>query len=132
MLAKRKVIDDNRRMRFIRKEHIVTTIFNKDLTKKEEIATVFQNLLDHRISFSMTMKKHLPLQYDSFNINFEKVRIFKIHENETLDLIAFKNGVKTTMKAVSFDDIVEVSATTVKNKILEIDSDVDRFDLLDL
>ena len=56
-------------MRFIRKEYIVTTIFNKELTVKDEILTVFTNLFDHRINFSMIMKKYMPLQCDFFNIN---------------------------------------------------------------
>jgi len=118
-------------MRFIRKEYIVTTIFNKELTVDDEIKTVFTNLYQYRIDFSLIMKKFLPQQKEYFNINFEKVRIKKIHDN-VLDLIAFKKGIKTIMNGVPFTDIVEISAITVKNKILDVDSDINRFDLLDL
>jgi len=118
-------------MRFIRREYIVTTIFNKDLTVGDEITTVFTNLYEYRIDFSLIMKKFLPQQSEYFNINFEKVRIKKIHDT-TLDLIAFKKGIKTVMNGVPFADIVEISATTVKNKIFDVDSDINRFDLLDL
>ena len=68
-------------MRFIRKEHIVTTIFNKDLTKENEILTVFTNLLEQRINFSMVMRKYQPFQQNYFNISFEKVRIRKNTSN---------------------------------------------------
>ena len=120
-------------MRFIRKEFIVTTIFNKDLTDEEEILTVFTNLFNERIEFSLIMRKYMPINYDFFKMNFEKVRIEKIYEEDKrLDLIAFKKGMKTSMKGVSFDDIVEIDATTTKHKILDIDSDHDRFDILDI
>jgi len=118
-------------MRFIRKEYIVTTIFNKELTEDDEIITVFTNLYQYRIDFSLIMKKFQPQQSEYFNITFEKVRIKKINNN-TLDLIVFKKGANITMNEIPFTDIVEISATTVKNKILDVDSDINRFDLLDL
>ena len=119
-------------MRFIRKEFIVTTIFNKELTEKDEVLIVFNNLLNERIEFSMIMKKYMPHQQDYFSISFERVRVKKIYENDTVDLLAFKKGVKTSMKAVPFDDVIEINATTKKHKILDINSDIDRFDILDL
>jgi len=119
-------------MRFVRKEHIITTIFNKELTEDDDVKIVFDNLYKYRIDFTMTMKKFMPQQHDYFNMNFDKVRIKKINDNNTVDLLVFKKGVKTTMKNVSFTDIVEINATTMKNKILDIDSDPTRFDFLDL
>ncbi|MHA1470341.1 MAG: hypothetical protein ACTSSP_07240 [Candidatus Asgardarchaeia archaeon] len=119
-------------MRFIRREHIVTTIFNKELSDIDTIKIVFKNLYDHRIEFSMTMKKWLPHQEDFFNLDFEKVRVLKIYEDQTLDLLAFKKGVKTTMKRVPFAHVVEINATTKKHKILDIDDDITRWDILDL
>ena len=119
-------------MRFIRKEHIITTIFNKELTEEEDIKTVLNNLYKYRIDFSLEMRKFMPHQHDYFRINFETVKIKKINENKTLDLIVFKNGIKTILTQVPFLDIVEIKAITIKNKILDIDSDVTRFDFLDL
>ena len=120
-------------MRFIRKEFIVTTIFNKDLTDEQEILTVFTNLSNERIEFSMTMRKYMPINYDYFKMAFEKVRIKKINkEGKSLDLITFKKGMKTVMKGVLFNDILEIEAITTKHKILDIDSDHDRFDILDI
>ena len=119
-------------MRFIRKEHIVTTIFNKDLTEEDEIKTVFVNLEKYSVEFSIIIKKFMPLQNDYFNMTFEKVRIKKVYDDNTLDILAFKSGIKTTMKKLAFSDIVQVSAITIKHKILDIDSDINRFELLDL
>ena len=119
-------------MKFIRKEFIVTTVFDKELTEKDEILIVLKNLLDERIDFSMTMKKYMPLQQNYFSINFEKVRVKKIYEDDTVDLLAFKKGVKTSMKNVNIDHLVSIMAITKKHRILDVDSDIDRFDILDL
>jgi hypothetical protein len=119
-------------MKFIRKEFIVTTIFDKELTEKDEILIVLKNLLNERIDFTLTMKKYMPYQQDFFNMSFDKVRVKKIHEDDTVDLLAFKKGVKTSMKKVDIDHLITIEATTKKHKILDVDSDLDRFDILDL
>ena len=119
-------------MRFIRKEFMVTTIFNKELIDDKEILTVFANLFNERIEFSMILRKFIPSDYDFISMSFEKVRIKKMNEDGTLDVTAFKKGVKTNMKNISPADIAEINATTAKYKILDVDSDPDRFDLLDL
>lgn len=119
-------------MKFIRKEFIVTTIFDKELTEKDDILIVLKNLLNERIDFSMTIRKYMPQQQDYFNINFEKVRVKKIYDDDTVDLLAFKKGVKTSMKKISIDDLITIEATTKKYKILDVISDVSRFDILDL
>lgn len=119
-------------MRFIRKEHIVTTIFNKELSDEETIRTVFINLYSHSISFSVTIKKFMPYQQEYFNINFEKARIRKICDDSTFDMIAFKKGIKTTMKKIPFSDVVEINVTTRKNQIIDADDALTRWEILDL
>lgn len=131
-IEKDTILRNTVEMRFVRKEHIITTIFNKELLDKEEIRTVFKNLYEHRINFSIIIKKFMPSEQDYFNVNFEKVRVKKIYDNNIVDLLVLKEGTKTTIKNISFSDIIEVNATTKKHKVLDIDSDVTRWDLLDL
>ena len=119
-------------MRFIRKQHIVTTIFNKELSDDETIRLVFTNLHSHAIDFSIIMKKYLSYQEDYFNITFEKARILKVNEDNTFDMLAFKKGVKTRMRNVHFSDVVEISATTRKHNILDVDDALTRWEILDL
>lgn len=119
-------------MRFIRREHIVTTIFNKELSDEETIREVFQNLYSHNIDFSMIMRKFLPYQEDYFSLNFEQVRIKAVYDDDTVDLLAFKKGIKTTMSKVPFADVVEISATTRKHKVLDVDDATTRWEILDL
>ena len=119
-------------MKFIRKEFITTTIFDKELIEKDEIKIVLKNLFHEKIDFSLTMKKYMPHQQEFFDMSFERVRVKKINDNETVDLLAFKKGIKTTMKNVSIDHLVSIEAKTKKHKILDVDSNIDRFDILDL
>ena len=118
-------------MRFIRKEHIVTTIFNKELEDEETIRTVFTNLHSHAIDFSIIVKKYLPYQEDYFNITFEKARVIKVNDNNTFDMLVFKKGTKTMMKNVLFSDVVEVRATTKKHNILDKNDSLTRWEILD-
>ena len=71
-------------MRFIKKELITTTIVNKDLTDAKIIRKVFKNLHDYGIAFTLTINQFDPVQYEHFNINYEKARVIKINDDETL------------------------------------------------
>lgn len=119
-------------MRFIRKEHIVTTIFNKELSDEETIRTVFTNLYSHNVNFSIIIKKFIPYQQEYFNINFEKARIKKVYDDNTFDMLAFKKGIKTTMKKVPFSDVVEINASTRRHQIINTDDALTRWEILDL
>jgi len=119
-------------MRFIRKEHIVTTIFNEEISEDETIKTVFSNLYKHRIEFSMTIKKYFGAYHDYKPLYHEKVRIKKIYDDNTVDFTVFKGSSLLSLKKIHFSDIVEINATTKKNKILDVADEVSRFDILDI
>jgi len=118
-------------MRFIRKETIVTTIFNKELKDDDTIKTVFDNLHSHAADFSIIMKKYMSYQDDYFNISFEKARVTKVNDDKTFNMLVFKKGVKTTMRNVHFSDVVEISTTTRKHNILDKDDALTRWEILD-
>jgi type II restriction/modification system DNA methylase subunit YeeA len=118
-------------MRFIRKEHIVTTIFNKELEDSETIRTVFTNLFTNSVDFSIIVKKYMSYQEDYFNISFEKARVTQVNEDDSFNMLVFKKGIKTTMKNVHFSDVVEVSATTRKHNILDGNDALTRWEILD-
>ena len=115
-------------MRFIRQEHIITTIFNKDLKDDEDINNVFNNLYKYAVDFSIVIKKE-----DSFlNICFEKVRVLKINDDSTFDMLVTKDAAKIIMRNVRFLDIVEILAETKKHNILDTDDALTRWEILDL
>jgi hypothetical protein len=118
-------------MRFIRKEHIVTTIFNKELKDSETIMIVFNNLYSNSVDFSIIIKKYMSYQEDYFNISFEKARITQVNDDDTFNMLVFKKGIKTTMKNVNFSDVVEISATTRKHNILDKNDALTRWEILD-
>jgi hypothetical protein len=47
-------------------------------------------------------------------------------------MLVFKKGTKTTMKNVNFSDVVEISATTRKHNILDVEDALTRWEILDL
>jgi hypothetical protein len=118
-------------MRFIRKKHIVTTIFNKEIEDEETNKLVFTNLHSHAVDFSIIIKKYLPYQEDYFNISFEKAIVIKVNDDNTFNMLVFKKGIKTTMKNVPFSDVVEVIAITKKHNILDKNDALSRSEILD-
>jgi len=118
-------------MRFIRKEHIVTTIFNKEIEDEETNRLVFTNLHSYAVDFSIIVKKYLSYQEDYFNITFEKARVTKVNDDNTFDMLVFKKGTKTMMRDVPFSDVVEINATTKKHNILDKDKVLSRSEILD-
>lgn len=119
-------------MRLVRKEHIITTIFNKEILDDETIESVLAKLLLKKIQFSLTLRKYFSSDYDYRKIQYSKARVKKISsEDRAVTFYIFDGGTCTTIKDVSFDHVVEINATTTKSKILESYDDVSRFELMD-
>ena len=119
-------------MKFTRREHIITTIFDGEVVDNKVIRTIFENLNEHRIQFSIFMRK--PLEDQNFTcLSHPKVRVRKIHKDEDVIDITILGGFGTTVqKNIPFSDIISVSVLTKKHKVLDAVDDFTRFDLLDL
>lgn len=118
-------------MRFIRKQHVITTICNEDVTDDEVVASVLNNLKANRIEFSLTIKKYFSSISDFKDMQYNKVRIKEVRENSA-DFTIFDKSSTTHLKDVSFDDIVKINAITTVDKILATKPDVTRWDFLDI
>jgi len=118
-------------MRFIRQEHLITTVCDKEVLKVDVIRKVLSNLLKERIEFSLSMRK--KFQNSEFNrtLSYDKVKVHKV-ATDNVDLIVFSNKQLTHINNVLFEDIVEIYAITKKNRILDLDPDVNRFGLMDI
>ena len=119
-------------MRFIRREHIITTICNTEILEEEIINSLLKNLKERGIEFSLTIKKYFDSSYGYKNIIYDKVRIEKIVEESIVDFIIFDKFVVMHLKNISFSDIVEISAITTVDKILKTKPDLTRFDFMDI
>ncbi len=118
-------------MRFIRKEKIITTICNTEVSEEETINSLLDNLKKSGIEFSLTIKKYFSSLYDYKNIIYNKVRVEKIGDN-IVDFIILDKSVIMHLKDIFFSDIVEISAITTINKILKTKPNLTRFDFLDI
>ncbi len=119
------------KMRFIRKEHIITTICNTEVSEEEIINSLLKNLKERGIEFSLTIKKYFSSIHDYKNIIYEKVRVEKIGDS-IVDFIILDKSVIMHLKSIFFSDIVEISAITTIDKILKTKSKLTRFDLIDI
>jgi len=118
-------------MRFIRQEHITTTICDKKLSDIEIIKTLLENLMKSRLDFSLTIKKHFQSDYGYRTVNYEKARIKKVNET-TIDFLIFTQSATTKIKNINFTDVVEIFAITKKSEILKKHPDISRFGLMDI
>ena len=119
-------------MRFVRSEYSLSVITDQVVEDLEQIRSVFTNLYKYNVEFSATIQKFFESTYEYKNFSYPKLRILKLHEEEdSLDLMYFSDHGNLIMKKVKFEDVIDVSAITVKNRILEEYIRVSRWDLLD-
>lgn len=118
-------------MRFIRQEHIVTTIINRDISDVDTIKDVLENLLKSSIFFSLILQKTFQSDYTYHTMSYTKSRVKQVRE-QVVDFIVFNRSALTTIKNISFEDIVEIRAITEKNKILKTHPDISRYGLMDI
>jgi len=120
-------------MRFIKKEHIITTVFNKDVESSETIRVIFNNLHKYQVEFSVILRKFFQADYDYRNTTYDKVRVVRLHdEDDAIDILVLNKSTVTNMNNIAFSDIVEVKAITMKNHILDVCDDLTRWDILDI
>ncbi len=119
-------------MRYIRKEKVITTICNEDVTENDIVVSVLNNLKNNMIEFSIGIRKYFPsLQYSHKNVQYSKVKVKNVKENE-VDFLIFDRSSTTHLNGVLFSDIVEIEAVTTVDKILKSKSDPTRWDFLDI
>ena len=120
-------------MRFIRQEEIITTICNTEVTEGEHIVRLFSKLKEEGVYFSLAIKKTCYSDYSERIISYSKAKVNNIdEENYTVDFYIYKETSLIKMNKVSFDDISEVFALTIKNNLLEMSKGKGIFDYIDL
>lgn len=118
-------------MRFIRKEHIITTICNEDVHDDDSIKNLLSVLKDNRLEFSVTYRKYFSSMGDYKNISYSKARIANVSDN-VVDFTIFDRGSVTKIPNISFQDITEINATTMVDNIVNRKPDATRWDFLDI
>lgn len=118
-------------MRFIRQEYIITTICNKKLTDIDEIKTVLYHIKKDGIEFTVCINYMSHNGRYDYSSSHRNVKIKKVNET-TVDFIIFNKSAITNLKEIQFNNIVEISAITKKNIILDYKNDVSRHELLDI
>ena len=118
-------------MRYVRKEHIITTICNEDVMDDNVISGLLSNLKENRIEFSLSVRKFFPSLHDYKNTYYSRVKV-KNTGDTFADFLVFDKSSTTHLSGISFSDIIEINAITMIDKILKTKIDPTRFDLLDI
>ena len=118
-------------MKFVRQEHIKTTICNEEISDVQLISQILNNLMDSNIFFLMSIKSTSEITFRTNIVSYEKVRVKEVREGE-VDFRVFRQSSNTVINSIKFENIVEILAITNKNKILETQPNVDRFSLMDI
>ena len=119
-------------MKYIRQEHIITTVCKEDLNEIPVIKTLMENLMKEGLTFSISIKKP---QNDIFSkthiMSYDKTRIQAVTADD-FDISVFTKTVHVNMKNIKFENIVELKVITSKSKLVELKDDLTRFDLIDI
>jgi len=118
-------------MRYVRKEHVITTICNEDVDDNDNINSVLNNLKDNMVEFSLSVRKYFPSLGNHKDTNYSKVRVKNV-SGDNADFMIFDKSSTTHLKGVEFNNIVEIHAITTVDKILKTKPDATRWDFLDI
>lgn len=119
-------------MRFIRSEYSLSVVTDQKVEEGDKIRNVLNNLQKFNVEFALSLQRFFPTGHEYETIVFEKVRVNKLHKDKDMvDLIIFKGQASLMMKDIKFEDLLEIGAVTIKNKILDEYIKVSQWDLLD-
>jgi len=120
-------------VKFLRQEHIITTLSNREVSDIETIKNVLNNLKKEQLEFSLSVRKSSEWTGRGLQlISYPKAIVKKIQEH-SVDFTIFTKLSVTNVKDVSFNNIVEIIVITTKNNIIEQeDDDVSRWTLMDI
>jgi hypothetical protein len=118
-------------MRFVRKEHIITTICNEEVSDNDAITTLIKNLKEDKIEFSLTLKRYFASIGDYKEMFYNKVRVKNV-ESLKVDFNIFDHGVYTILKDIDYSDIVKINAVTTIDRMIKVQPELTRADYLDI
>jgi len=116
-------------MKYIRQEHIITTICNQNIEDLNEIKSLVEKIKDKKIYIFIVFRKKNN-NYDEHIVSYKNVRIKKIHDN-SIDFTVYNNTSIIHINNIILDDIIKIHVITEKNNILKV-KDGNKFGLLNL
>ena len=104
-------------MRYVKQEHIITTICVEDVDDLEVIQDLLETLQIKQIYFSISYNKEDHNGYNTL-LNHKNVRIKKIHDGK-IDFGIYDHYNVVKIKNISFEDIEKIHIITKKSNILK-------------
>ena len=117
-------------MKYIKKEHIITTICDENIDDVDIIKSLLENLNHKRIYFSICYCKKKYNGIDDHLMNYKNIRIRKVKDN-SIDITVYNYSSHININDIFFDDIEKISVITKKQKLLNKNTK-NKFSTLDL
>jgi len=116
-------------MKYVRQEHIITTICDENIEDINEIRSLIERIKDNMMYISIAFRKKSN-DYSEHIISYKNARIKKVHDN-IIDFTVYNNSSIININKIALDDIIKIHVVTEKNNILKSKSK-NKFGLLNL
>jgi len=116
-------------MKYIRQEHLITTVCNENVYDEEVINKLLNKIKSDSIYFSISYINEV--NYIENIINYDNVRINNVKE-DNFDFCVYGRSSIVKIKNISFNNIVKIQVVTKKKNILVNKDNKNKFSLLGL
>ena len=116
-------------MKYIRQEHLITTVCNENVYDEEIVKKLLNKIKSDSIYFSISYKREVGFT-DSI-VNYDNVRISAVKEDR-FDFSVYGKASITSIKNIPFEDIIKIRVVTEKKNILVNKDNKNKFSLLGL
>ena len=123
------MIKEVKKMKYIRQEHIITTICDQNIEDLNEIKSLVEKIKDKRMYIFIAFRKKNN-NYDEHIISYKNARLKKVYDN-SIDFTVYSNTSTININNIALDDIIKIHVITEKNNILKIKGE-NKFGLLNL
>ena len=116
-------------MKYIRKQQIITTITDRDITKEDEIISLLNILVEGSVDLEVAYRDPKT----NFIQNYDRVRIDKIDlEKKMIDLSAYMRMNRIRITNIPFDNVMSITLVSDTNNIIMKNENIKKFDFVDI
>ncbi len=118
-------------MRYVRLEHIISTVCNEDVSDTESIASLLKKLSVENLDVSICVKQNEDSYGGGLSASYQNVRIVKV-DKSTVDVCVYRSNGNLNLRNIPFDNILEMKVISKKTDLTSKKSSVSRIDYIDI
>jgi hypothetical protein len=118
-------------MKYIRQEHIISTICNEEVSDVEAIVELLQKIRKENLDLSLSLRQGQSAYGESFLSSYQNVRVVSVGK-DAASFCVYKQGGNVKLGNIDFDRIVELRVITKKSQLRQKKADPKRLDFMDV